>query len=77
MYLFVLQFPFPVYRTDDFISTQTIEYAYEAPPEDMQALAGEKIDVKIKIYFKILRDNTTTITKTVLIFNNKKMHQWE
>jgi len=43
----------------------------------MQALAGEKIDVKIKIYFKILRDNTTTITKTVLIFNNKKMHQWE
>ncbi len=77
MYLFVLQFPFPIYRKDDFISTQSIEYAYEVSPEAMRTLAGEKIDAKIKIYFKILRDNTTTITKTILIFNNKKMHQWE
>ena len=74
---FVLQFPFPVYRKDGFISTQTLEYIYKVSYDDMRTLGGAVYDMKIKLYFKILGDNTVSVRKAVLLLNNKRMHQWE
>jgi hypothetical protein len=76
-YRFVLQFPFPIYRKDNFMSTQSLEYIYEVPSGEIKTIAGKINDMKVKLYFKILRDNTVSITKAILLFNNKKMRQWE
>lgn len=75
-YRFVLNFPFPIYRKDNFISTQSLEYIYEVPQEEIKTIGGKKDDMKIKLYFKILQDKTVAIQKVILIFNNKKMRQW-
>ena len=76
-YRFVLKFPFPIYRKNNFISTQLLEYVYEVPSEEIKTLAGRINDMKVKLYFKILQDNTVSIRKAILLFNNRKLHQWE
>ena len=76
-YRFVLEFPFPIYKKDNFISTQSLEYVYEVPVAEIKTIAGKINDMKVKLYFKILQDNTVLIKKTILMFNNRKLHQWE
>ena len=76
-YRFVLKFPFPIYKKGDFTSTQSLEYVYEVPEDEIKTIAGKTDDMKVKLYFKILKDNTVSVQKAVLIFNNRKLHQWK
>ncbi len=76
-YRFVLRFPFAIYRKDDFSKTESLEYVYEVPYNDVNTIAGKMANMKFMLYFKIKEDKTVSIRRAVLIVDNKKVHEWD